>query len=290
MAGDSASTNHSDTKAAPTLAPTSTATASHSGHAACPRSPLPSATAGSPRSEKGRLAANTTRSITAQATLSAAGCAAAGVCSHAASVGTASAATASIVSVTVIRGASLAKRWVPFLSPPTSSASPSTSSELARIEPTSAACTTCTSPARSAKMQTNSSGRLPSADCSTPVAPGPMRLPSCSVPCPTIIASSDSAAAHATKPTTGPAPANVTPAATAVAPTASPRLIASPRERVEMVVLPWRGMMGLPGAAISTSAPNAVPQPAPGSRRNSFRRPRHWRIEDVDEKFNRPHR
>ncbi len=58
---------------------------------------------------------------------------------------------------------------------------PSTSSALARIEPTIAVCATTSSPAFSAKMTTNSSGRLPSVDCSMPVTPGPKRSPSCSV-------------------------------------------------------------------------------------------------------------
>ena len=40
---------------------------------------------------------------------------------------------------------------------------------------------TTSSPFCSAKMTTNSSGRLPSVDCSIPVTPGPKRSPSCSV-------------------------------------------------------------------------------------------------------------
>ena len=49
---------------------------------------------------------------------------------------------------------------------------PETSSRLARIEPTIAAWTTVIRPWRRAKMPMNSSGRLPSALCRTPVAPG----------------------------------------------------------------------------------------------------------------------
>ena len=49
-------------------------------------------------------------------------------------------------------------------------------------------------------MQMNSSGRLPSADCSTPVAPGPKRSPSCSTDSPTSAASTLIAAADSTKP------------------------------------------------------------------------------------------
>src|ERR1700741_2931886 len=71
IAGVSASTNQSDTNAAPTLAPTSTATAIHSGQEAWAGAAPARVTAGSARSEKGRLAANTARSTTAHATLSA---------------------------------------------------------------------------------------------------------------------------------------------------------------------------------------------------------------------------
>ena len=66
-------------------------------------------------------------------------------------------------------------RCVPCRNPPTRNASPRTSRVLARIEPISADWTTTTSPAWSAKIEMNSSGRLPSADWRTPVAPGPNR-------------------------------------------------------------------------------------------------------------------
>ena len=141
------------------------------------------------------LADITTSSTMEHATLSIPMCASAGACNSFASVGIISAATASIISVAIIFGGSDVKNCLPFLSPPKKSASPKTSSELPRIEPISAAFTTSVSPARSAKMQTNSSGRLPSADCRMPVAPGPSLEPSCSVASPTIIASSASAAA-----------------------------------------------------------------------------------------------
>ena len=64
---------------------------------------------------------------------------------------------------------------------PTTITSPRTSSALAKIDPTSAVWATTSSPFWRAKTTTNSSGRLPSVDCSTPVTPGPKRSPSCSV-------------------------------------------------------------------------------------------------------------
>ena len=64
---------------------------------------------------------------------------------------------------------------------PTTITAPSTSSALANSEPMIDVWATTTSPARSAKSTTNSSGRLPSVDCSTPVTPGPNRSPTCSV-------------------------------------------------------------------------------------------------------------
>ena len=56
---------------------------------------------------------------------------------------------------------------------PTTITTPSTSSALAKIEPMIDVCATTVSPSRSAKITTNSSGRLPSVDCSTPVTDGP---------------------------------------------------------------------------------------------------------------------
>ena len=56
-----------------------------------------------------------------------------------------------------------------------------------------AASTTVTRPSRNAKMQTNSSGRLPSALWTTPVAPDPSRSATCSTLRPTSAASAASA-------------------------------------------------------------------------------------------------
>ena len=64
---------------------------------------------------------------------------------------------------------------------PTTMTSPRTSSALAKIEPRIDVCATTVSPAPSANRTTNSSGRLPSVDCSSPVTPGPKRSPTCSV-------------------------------------------------------------------------------------------------------------
>ena len=62
---------------------------------------------------------------------------------------------------------------VPFLRPPAKNASPRTSRLLPRIEPISAVWVRTTRPSWRANNEMNSSGRLPSADCRTPVAPGP---------------------------------------------------------------------------------------------------------------------
>src|SRR5437763_5008340 len=86
-------------------------------------------------------------------------------------------ATASSISDVVTRARSPSKRCTPLRSPPTRNARPSTSRMLPRIEPITAASTTFGNPALNAKMQTNSSGRLPSALCRTPVAPDPNRSP-----------------------------------------------------------------------------------------------------------------
>ena len=83
-------------------------------------------------------------------------------------------------------------------------ARPKTSSTLARIEPMSAAWTTPTRPARRAKIPKNSSGRLPSADWTTPVIPEPRRSPSRSTLRPTIVARTPSAAAETTNGKTDP--------------------------------------------------------------------------------------
>ena len=135
----------------------------------------------------------------AQATLSPSSCPAAGVCSPEVSVGIINAATASNVRLAIIRGACAVKCCVPFRRPPTKNASPSTNKLFPRIEPTIADCTTSISPARKAKIPTKSSGKLPSADCNTPVAPDPRRSPTCSVAWPTSAASRASAPADTTK-------------------------------------------------------------------------------------------
>ena len=78
--------------------------------------------------------------------------------------------TVSSSSVAVSRGRRLEKRMMPSgerLAPITIT-SPSTSSALARIEPTIAVWATTSCPFCSAKITTNSSGRLPSVDCSMP--------------------------------------------------------------------------------------------------------------------------
>ncbi len=63
----------------------------------------------------------------------------------------------------------------PVSRPPTRNARPSTSTLFARIDPTSAACTTFTSPSLSAKSAMKSSGRLPSADWTMPARAGAER-------------------------------------------------------------------------------------------------------------------
>ena len=90
-------------------------------------------------------------------------CAAAGAWNAWASDGIAIVAAASTVSIDTLRAREELKLCVPFLSPPTMNATPSTSTLFARIEPTSAAWTTLTSPSCKAKSAMKSSGRLPSA-------------------------------------------------------------------------------------------------------------------------------
>ncbi len=111
-------------------------------------------------------------------------------------------------SITVMpRARELSRVCVPCLRPPTTKHSPSTRSRFARIEPMRAAWTTATRPALSANSEMNSSGRLPSADCRTPVAPGPNRSPSCSTDRPTRAASRATAAAAAANASSAPPPA-----------------------------------------------------------------------------------
>ncbi len=86
-------------------------------------------------------------------------------------------------SVAVSRGSLWEKRITPsgaFIAP-TTITRPSTSIALAKIDPMIAVCATTSSPFCSAKITTNSSGRLPSVDCNIPVIAGPKRSPSCSV-------------------------------------------------------------------------------------------------------------
>ena len=73
-------------------------------------------------------------------------CAAAGAWNACASDGIAIVAAASSARVETIRARSELNCCVPFFSPPTTKAIPSTSTLLARIEPTSAACTTVDEP------------------------------------------------------------------------------------------------------------------------------------------------
>ena len=105
---------------------------------------------------------------------------------------------ASTASIDTMRARSELNCCVPCLSPPTTNATPSTSTLLARIEPTSAAWTTLTSPSRRAKSAMKSSGRLPRPDWTTLAPPEPSREPSCSVAVPTRRARSASAAAATT--------------------------------------------------------------------------------------------
>ncbi len=105
-------------------------------------------------------------------------CAPADVCSAWVIEGIAIVAAARSVNVEMVRARSELKRWMPFRSPPTTNARPSTSTLFARIEPTSADWTTVTRPERSAKSEMKSSGMFPSADCTTPALPEPSRAPS----------------------------------------------------------------------------------------------------------------
>ena len=120
----------------------------------------------------------------AQTTESACSFSLAGRCRLWASVGSTMAATASMRSEAIIRGVRPSKRRTSCRQPPAMKARPRTRSAFERIEPMSEACTRVTSPAWSAKMQTKSSGRLPTADCTMPVAAGPRWSPRWSVASP----------------------------------------------------------------------------------------------------------
>ena len=113
--------------------------------------------------------------------------------------------TASRRSVAVSFGSRFRKRITPSRaeSEPATIARPSTSSAFANNEPRIDVCATTTSPAESAKRTTNSSGRFPSVDCSTPVVAAPKRVPTASVAIPIAQASPASAAAATRNTATG---------------------------------------------------------------------------------------
>ena len=204
MVGWSAVTNQSDTSAAMPLAATSRVTASHSGQRGGSCATLSAApdAAGARRSAAGRDSPKITSSTTATAVDSALTCGAAGLCEYHATLGRTSAAVASARSTHVSRARDFSKVWVPCLIPPTTNAAPRTSSRLASIEPMIANWTTVSRPARSAKNAMNSSGRLPNALWSTPVAPAPNRSPNCSTLRPTSEASRATAMAELTNAST----------------------------------------------------------------------------------------
>ena len=154
------------------------------------------------RRENGSDAAKRASSTTETITENVVSCSETGECTKWASEGITQAVTDSSIRTTMVRARSEPSCWVPCLRPPTKNARPSTSSRLARIDPTRAPCTTPTSPALSEKMQMNSSGRFPSADCRTPVAPAPNRSPSCSTDRPTSEASRQIAPAATTNAST----------------------------------------------------------------------------------------
>ena len=111
------------------------------------------------------------------------------------------------------RGLSLGSRGWKRITPPSLAREPammtrpSTSSAFANRLPRIEVCATTTSPAFSAKMTTNSSGRLPSVDCRKPVSPGPTWWPSASVPSATSHARPDSATVTTGKTTSPSTPA-----------------------------------------------------------------------------------
>ncbi len=82
---------------------------------------------------------------------------------------------------------------------PVTITSPRTSRALANSDPMMDVWATTTCPARRANTTMNSSGRLPSVDCRTPVTAGPKRPPTCSVPKLTMCASDASATVASAK-------------------------------------------------------------------------------------------
>ena len=94
--------------------------------------------------------------------------------------------SASRSSVAVSLGNRRRKRigFSPAAREPATTASPRTSSALAKSEPRIDVCATTTSPAERAKRTMKSSGRLPSVDWRTPVTAWPNRTPTDSVAAP----------------------------------------------------------------------------------------------------------
>src|SRR5665647_1308873 len=200
----------------------------------------------------GRDTPNRTSSTTAVTTDKAPSWPAAGVCSAPVSVGTASAKTARTSISASVRDRSVENFCRPCLRPPATNARPRTRRTLDRTDPTMAARTTSYRPARRAKMHTKSSGRSPSADWTTPVAPAPRRSPSASTARPTRVASSARATALTAKGSSGPAPT----VANTPAPTVNtPHAVSSLRSRAAKTLEPG----GDPESAVGleTSLPRA---------------------------------
>ena len=175
MAGRKASTNQSDTSAAAPPDNARTPSASDSGQTG-PSSMWTLALApGPPAIEKGIDAPKTISNTTEVITDSSTAWPWSGAPGAVASVGIVRAATDNNRSVAIKRTRSRTKRCTPWRSPPAMNARPRTSSVFARIDPIRAVWTRTTNPAWSAKIEMKSSGRLPSADWRTPVAPGPKR-------------------------------------------------------------------------------------------------------------------
>ena len=127
------------------------------------------------RSDAGTEAAKTRSSTTAAIRESPTSWVAAGAWSADVRLGSSRTPTDTSISVMSSRADGAENVCVPWRKPPTTKASPRTSRMLARIEPMTAEVATWSSPARRAKSAMKSSGRLPSALCSTPVAPGFIR-------------------------------------------------------------------------------------------------------------------
>ena len=191
---------------------------------------------------------------------------------------------ASSRSVAVSLGSRLPKRMTPSGArrAPTARVMPSTSRALAKSEPRIEVCATTTSPAERANSTTNSSGRFPSVNWSTPVVAGPNRSPIDSVANETIQASPARATAPRRNTATSGAPARYSTAVrTAAATTAAMSAIRGvPRaERVVASVTardttrrPRRGPRAVHrGAVPATAHARAVssngPSPTPRRRR-----------------------